>query len=246
MMTPLTLLFLPGTGLPNEFYAPLMSFLRRFGPVNQHEYQHRESIAAACKRLGGGTDLFAALRQEVCCGTSSEDKSLLGISVSESIVAKHELRHQTESAKALWRRTIVVGHSQGAGHALMLSQMHQLGGAIMIAGPADTSEETPAPWTRHSFRTPLNRRLLLIHQQDGGSETVMAHAKAGGMKVYERHRALQAGVGAYAILEKSSVPPLAAHGCLAGALTWSKQSMLFADYSEIVSRHLTVWHKIEH
>lgn len=245
MMMPLTLLFLPGTGLPDEFYAPLQSYLRRFGKVDQHRYQHSESMAAACKRLGAEADLFSPLRHEVCCGPISEERSLLGLKVSDAIVTQHETKHRGECVKALWRRTVVVGHSQGAGHALMLSQIHQLAGAIMVAGPADASRGRLAAWTRASYKTPLNRRMVLVHEKDGGSEAVVAHAKAGGMKVYERHEALQIKTGGYTILEKGPIPPLAAHGSLAGALTWAKQSVMYADYSELLSRQLVEWQNSE-
>lgn len=240
-MTPTAILFLPGTGLPHQFYQPLMNYLGRFGRVHRQHYRHEESMAAACKRCGGSVELFKKLRSEVCSGAASFPESLLGLKPGDSITDEHERLHKNEKPQSLWRRTIVVGHSQGAGHALMLSQMHELAGVIMMAGPADAINGSLATWPRASYQTPLTRRLMLIHQQDGGRKAILEHAVGSGMRVHVRNKDMPELVGGHAILEKYPVPTLAAHGCLASGLIWAPESTLYEHYDGLLKRHIVEW-----
>lgn len=78
-----------------------------------------------------------------------------------------------------WDRTIIAGHSQGAGHAAYLSKLHTLKGVIMFAGPQDRFEDgRSVNWIVMDSKTPASRYYSFIHQRDFfGSEHQIAVAK---------------------------------------------------------------------
>jgi hypothetical protein len=236
MVIPISILFLPGTGLADQFYDPLLAILSQHGHVHRWHYHHNETILEACKRLGGGADLFEALRREVCFGPLDGQPPMLG-----GISDWYEGLAEGETTQELWRRTVVVGHSQGAGHTLLISQQRALAGAVMIAGPADAAAGQPAPWTRGSFQTPASRRLLLVHAQDAGCPAVLAHAESCGLRLREWHEALPHETGGLALLDTEKVPGLSAHGCLAGGQTWAGEGPRPERYRALLSRHFQRW-----
>lgn len=237
------ILFLPGTGMPDQFYAPLLAFLHEQGIVHQWRYRHGESIVEACKRLGGGADLFATLRREVCFGPSDVRGSRLGLHPDDAISTWYEGLADRETPKEFWHRTVVIGHSQGAGHALLLSMEKSLAGAIMIAGPADAAAGQPAPWTRGPFQTPPSRRLVLVHAQDAGCRAILAHSEACGLRIHERKQGMSIETGGLALLDTEPVPGLSAHGCLAGSQTWAEEGRRQNDYRSLLSRHFNQWQR---
>jgi pimeloyl-ACP methyl ester carboxylesterase len=243
MIMPISILFLPGTGLPDQFYDPLLASLNQHGHVHHWRYRHRESMVEACRRLGGGAEMFSALRQEVCFGASGREPSLLDLQADGGISQWYEDLAVGETAEELWHRTVVVGHSQGAGHALLLSQQRRLAGAVMIAGPADASADQLAPWTQQPFQTPSSRRLLLVHVQDAGCRTVLGHAETCGLRIRKWQEAMPQEPGGLALLDTEVVPALSAHGCLAGGQTWSVESPRQASYCALLSWHFQQWQR---
>lgn len=245
MMKPTVILFLPGTGLSEDFYSPLLKSLEKHGSVTKWRYRHKESMVEACRRLGGSADFFKALRSEVCFGPSNTQVSLLGLKPSDGISAWHETSNdlQTESAESLWRRTVVVGHSQGAGHALMISKKQSLAGVLMIAGPADCSHGELAPWTKEEFQTPTHKRLLMVHTQDASHRAVTAHAEVIGLRRWELHDEQPREIGGLALVDTERVPALTAHGCLAGAQTWADGTKRQPLFAELLSRAFEQWHE---
>ncbi|MEO1279263.1 MAG: GC-type dockerin domain-anchored protein [Planctomycetota bacterium] len=66
-----------------------------------------------------------------------------------------------------WRRIIVAGHSQGAGHSAYLTKNFTLGGALLFAGPGDfVTGVGPAPWLFQPSETPVDRMLAFTHVGD--------------------------------------------------------------------------------
>lgn len=236
-----SILFLPGTGLPEQFYAPLLAILNQHGRVHHWRYRHHESILEAGRRLGGGGELFETLRREVCFGPEDGQRARLGTEPGGGISQWYEGLADGESNDELWQRTVVVGHSQGAGHALMLSQHRSLAGAVMIAGPADAWDGQPALWTRQAFRTEPSRHLLMVHAQDAGCRAVLAHAEACGLDVHEDTKAWPEEVGGIALLDTEAVGGFAAHGCLAGGQTWAGEGRRQERYRALLSRHFQRW-----
>lgn len=243
MMMPTSILFLPGTGLPEEFYSPLLALLGKFGGVRSWQYRHQESMVEACRRLGGSADLFETLRSEICFGPSPQQASKLGLTPSDGISSWYE-RHaglEGETAESLWSRTIVVGHSQGAGHALMISQKRSLAGALMIAGPADSLHGRLAPWTQKGFQTPAKKRLLMVHAQDAGYQAVAAHAEASGLRRLDMNGKQPNEIGGLALVDTATVPALSAHGCLAGGQTWATTPARQAFFRQLLLTTFERW-----
>lgn len=241
MIMPSRILFLPGTGLPKEFYAPLLRILEEYAPVLYWTYRHQESMAEACRRLGNVPECYEELRKEVCLGPPQGSPSLLGLRSSDSICCWYENLCEENRLDQLWKSTVVVGHSQGAGHALLLSRERVLAGAVMISGPADAARGTPAPWTSTPFQTPAFRRLLIVHAQDAGCSATLAHAEACGLTIRDISDSSAQQTGGLALLETLAVPALSAHGCQAGAQTWQRGSPRFLTYSTLLDRHLKKW-----
>jgi hypothetical protein len=241
MLKPIRILFLPGTDLSDLFYAPLLSTLKTYGSVHQWKYRHHESMMAACKRHNGSAELFEELRHEVCFGRSHAGPSLLGLQATDSICHYYENTMGDRPPLDLWKQTIVVGHSQGAGHALLLSQQRKLAGAIMIAGPADAYKGELSPWTQKVFQTPSSRRLMLIHIKDAGNQAAQAHAKASGLQIQRQDTDSLQQVGAMAIVETEAVTAFSAHGCLAGEQTWGHKSPWKSKYNQLLKSHIETW-----
>ncbi|MEQ8317693.1 MAG: GC-type dockerin domain-anchored protein [Phycisphaerales bacterium] len=66
-----------------------------------------------------------------------------------------------------WRRIIVAGHSQGAGHSAYLTKEFTLGGSLLFAGPGDfVTGVGPAPWLFRPSETPTSRMLAFTHVGD--------------------------------------------------------------------------------
>ena len=237
------ILFLPGTGIPEEFYSPLVRCLGKHGDVVTWEYRHCETMVGACRRLGGNARIFESLRSEVCFGPSDAETSLLGLSQSDSICSWYEnLNHlAAESNESLWKKTIVVGHSQGAGHALMISQKKMISGVLMISGPADSANGKLAPWTKKESRTPAEKKLLMVHAQDAGKESVLAHAQVSGLRQWELSNEPPNEIKGLALIDSQSVPVLTAHGCLAGGQTWGEDSDRKFLYREILDQAFKRW-----
>ena len=246
MMMPNSILFLPGTGLPETFYSPLLAALNKHGAVRSWRYRHQESMVEACRRLRGKADLFESLRREVCFGPSPQKGSELSLKPSDGICTWFESEGglESESPESLWKRTVVVGHSQGAGHALLISQKRSLAGALMIAGPADSLHGSLASWTGRDFQTPPERRLLMVHAQDAGYRAVAAHAEVCGLHLRELDHELPRDVGGLALVDTETVPALSAHGCLAGPQTWAaarpERKTLFV---QLLFRAFEQWHQ---
>ena len=65
-----------------------------------------------------------------------------------------------------WGKIVVVGHSQGSGHAGYLAKKHPMKAAILFAGPQDTTDAGPASWMSSPSRTPPSSYLSFTHRDD--------------------------------------------------------------------------------
>lgn len=71
----------------------------------------------------------------------------------------------TESGPA-WDKIVIVGHSQGSGHAAFLAKQHPLEGVILLAGPQDTTAAGPASWLSAASATEPEDYLSFLHRDD--------------------------------------------------------------------------------
>lgn len=67
-----------------------------------------------------------------------------------------------------WSRLILVGQSQGGGHALFMAMEHPVERVLMFGAPKDFSKfhHQPAAWYRRPSATPLNRLFSYVHSED--------------------------------------------------------------------------------
>ena len=65
-----------------------------------------------------------------------------------------------------WDKIVVVGHSQGSGHAGYLAKKHPMQGVILLAGPQDTTDAGPASWLSAPSATDPDNYLAFLHKDD--------------------------------------------------------------------------------
>ena len=133
-------------------------------------------ITTSCK-TSPEPDPCTLFRREIVSG--EQVSQLVEVDRSNSIENRLEslLRYQakndpenfaqfmTESGPA-WEKIIVVGHSQGSGHAAFLAKQHPLGGVILLAGPQDTTDAGPASWLSAPSATEPENYLSFLHRDD--------------------------------------------------------------------------------
>lgn len=122
-------------------------------------------ISTAC-RESKQPDAFDHFRAEIVQG--KPESELVEVDRAHSIEGRlesvlGELSAADPSWKAFdWSKTVVVGHSQGSGHAAYLGKLHPLQAVIMLAGPQDNG----AGWLRQPGQTPGVNYLSFLHRQD--------------------------------------------------------------------------------
>jgi pimeloyl-ACP methyl ester carboxylesterase len=67
-----------------------------------------------------------------------------------------------ERDRPAWNQIVVVGHSQGSGHAAYLGKLHSLRGVILLGGPQDQG----AAWLTRAGQTEPERYLSFLHRDD--------------------------------------------------------------------------------
>lgn len=70
--------------------------------------------------------------------------------------------------KVQWKKIVVAGHSQGAGHAAWIGKKFKVKKVIMLAGPQDYLAyfHRPAGWQYMPSKTPHNRFVSFLHADD--------------------------------------------------------------------------------
>lgn len=72
-----------------------------------------------------------------------------------------------DGSEIKWSEVVVLGHSQGAGHAAFISKRHKVHRVIMLAGPIDYWQvDEPATWVKKPGVTPGDRYYALLHVHD--------------------------------------------------------------------------------
>lgn len=114
-----------------------------------------------------------------------------------------------ENGNLDWSRVVLVGHSQGSGHAAFLAQLYSVAGVILIAGPQDVSSLGPAAWLARAGNTPGENYYALLHARDPfGVEWQVEAARrlSGGGEVVAVHDHIPAGVAGRIFVSSASVP----------------------------------------
>lgn len=116
-------------------------------------------ISTAC-RDSKQPDAFDHFREEIVEGKPTSE--LVEVDRAQSIEGRLESALTQLQWPRDWSKMVVVGHSQGSGHAAYLGKIHPLRGVIMLAGPQDEG----ARWLARPGQTdPLNY-VGLLHEKD--------------------------------------------------------------------------------
>ena len=133
--------------------------------------------------LASSSDQFAFdnYRDEVCFGNqisndvevdflnSINTRTIKLIQYLESIYPEQNWnQYLTPSNNIDWKKIVVAGHSQGAGHACYLGKKKLIERVIMFSGPNDYSTHfnSPANWLSDDGLTELSKQYALLHIND--------------------------------------------------------------------------------
>lgn len=133
--------------------------------------------------LASSSDQFAFdnYRDEICFGNqvsndvevyflnSINTRTIKLIQYLESTYPEQNWnQYLTPSNNIDWKKIVVVGHSQGAGHACYLGKKKLVERVIMFSGPNDYSTHfnSPANWLSDDGLTELSKQYALLHIND--------------------------------------------------------------------------------
>ncbi|MEL7472324.1 MAG: GC-type dockerin domain-anchored protein [Planctomycetota bacterium] len=129
-------------------------------------------------------------------------------------------RYLTPSGEVNWRRVVVGGHSQGAGHTAYLTKAFELDGALLIAGPGDFVQGLgTAPWVFEPSLTPADRCFAFTHVDDPtapgffGNQRILGLDAFGPIESVDGKAAFQ--IDSHMLASVLPVPPGDAHSAVA-------------------------------
>jgi pimeloyl-ACP methyl ester carboxylesterase len=171
--------FLSGTGGIAATKVDLLDVLARDG-YHAIALDYPNTVVAAKFRPSKDRHAFDGYRRAIAFGGRVDET--LTVAPASSIEARISaaLRHlattrsaegwseYTDRAGVVWDKLILLGHSQGAGHAAYLAQARKVAKVLVIAGPQDylTELNQPAPWLSAASLTPRERYRVLLHRDD--------------------------------------------------------------------------------
>lgn len=196
--------FLPATGGTPVRY---LSILRLGAARGYHSiglnYPNAVSVGELCV-FSDDADCHGKVRHEVITG---EDSSALGsVLPANSIVNRlqkllHYLHQQfpnegwgqyLDGGQIVWSKITLAGHSQGGGHAGMMSKLFAMDRTVYFSSPIDwrVPGNEPASWTALPNLTSAVRQFGFLHLQDaanliGGDWAAMGLDAFGGMTLVE-------------------------------------------------------------
>lgn len=172
--------FLPGTqGTPDHFRLILRAGAKRGYHTVGINYPNGEAVGVLCAN-SADPNCYWDVRREVITGTDSS--SLVNVNGPNSIVTRltkavaylqqnypDEGWGQYLAGGAIdWSKVIISGHSQGGGHAGVMTKLYAMNRACYFSSPADFSLffNAPATWTSYPDLTATSRQYGFTHLQD--------------------------------------------------------------------------------
>jgi hypothetical protein len=172
--------FLPGTGaLPTQYRMILRVGAARGYHAVGLNYPNPSAVGVLC---GDDRDpeCFWNVRREVITGVNTS--ALLDVSSANSIGSRlHKLLTHLDqqspkegwgqflSGGAIdWSKIVISGHSQGGGHAGVMTKLYAMSRACYFSSPADWRQvaDVPATWTSRPNVTDAARQFGFSHVQD--------------------------------------------------------------------------------
>ncbi len=172
--------FLPGTGaVPTQYRMILRVGAARGYHAIGLNYPNPTAVGVLCA-ADTDAECFWNVRREVISGTNTSP--LLDVSTANSIVnrvqklvAYLDRQFPTEgwgqylTGGAIdWSKVVISGHSQGGGHAGVLTKLYAMSRACFFSSPADWRQVTnaPATWTFRANVTGASQQFGFTHVQD--------------------------------------------------------------------------------
>ena len=172
--------FLPGTeGTPDLYRLILRSAAQHGLHAIGINYPNDEAVGTLCAP-SANPDCFWDVRREIVTGVDAT--ALVGISVPDSIVTRLTMaigylqRNYPDEAwgqflsgtEIDWSKVVISGHSQGGGHAGVMTKLYTMSRACYFASPADWSVflDEPAAWTGRPNQTAAARQYGFTHLRD--------------------------------------------------------------------------------
>ncbi len=173
-------LFLPGTGATPEMYSALSSEAARTGlHAIGLTYPNDRSVNFQICPHDDDPDCHEKIRREIVLGVPASRH----VAVDEANAIEGRLQRALQhlgrvypdegwqaylnaDGSVRWDLVLVVGHSQGGGHAAYLAKLHRVARAVLFAW-ADVRRGELAPWlTQGAPRTPAADHYLFWHADD--------------------------------------------------------------------------------
>lgn len=211
-------LFLPGSFRRSKDYRWLTGQLSEICDYYTIDYPLPSSVAKLNQEIFQ-SDALLEVRREIIYGSRAILDSRLSIADEESVLGSFlsQVRKRNSHAgsiEEILSKTLIIGHSQGAGHAALISLEFDLKGTLLIAGPSDSYQGVPSAWTKLQARTPPNRCKMYVHVEDRHARLSLHHGMMLGLKktcILTELTDLQEVVSAQIVIDTRAMPPLKSH-----------------------------------
>lgn len=168
------------------------------------------------------SDSLLQVRQELIHGSQSVNDSRLSIAYEDSIMGSFLAQVRKQHGHSLSNHdilfhTLIVGHSQGAGHAAVIALDYNLSGVLLISGPSDSYQHVPSSWTGIKAKTSRSRYKMFIHAEDRHTRMCLYHSTLLGLKkisVLTESSVLEEVISSQVVIDTRPLPPLRSHDCL--------------------------------
>lgn len=172
-------LFLPGTNGKASASLKMDSVFARWG-FHAISLDYEDSVIAVANAHSLDPTSFGRYRDAIVTGAPVSSK--IRVSPANSILNRftkllaYLVKQDPDggwgeyfsNGKPEWRRIIVAGHSQGAGHAAYIGKMFRVDRVLMFSGPQDYMDNLhrPAPWQAEKSATPPSRFFAFLNLKD--------------------------------------------------------------------------------
>ncbi|QPN59287.1 hypothetical protein H8F24_14755 [Synechococcus sp. CBW1002] len=214
-------LFLPGSFRRSSDYVWLSKCLAHNSDFYTVDYPVSSTVAKLNSEFYV-SDCLLQVRRELIYGSQSTSDSRLSIAYEESVIGSFlgqvRKRHgKSISDHEILSQTLIIGHSQGAGHAAVIAMDNSLNGVLLISGPADSYQHVPSSWTGIRARTSRSRYKMFVHAEDRHSRMCLYHSTLLGLQnisVLTESSKLEDIISSQVVIDTRPLPPLKSHDCL--------------------------------
>ena len=169
----INLLFFPGSGRSRHDYPWLTQTLEGLGSLSALENPLDGTVHDLHLRSDRRYDHFT-LRQAICFDKNILDPEIATFFTRPPLLDQLSTMTSEPLVKYL-SKTILIGHSQGAGNALCLARKYTPLGLILLSGPSDPIPLNSKSWTS-SLSFLSSRMALFVHADDRHFRNCLLHA----------------------------------------------------------------------